>query len=82
MTANRLSERLRRYGIESRATRTAALCALAADMPASVLAELLGIHIGTAVYWVSYAKRDWAEYVAARTPRSKLRLVRGDTTAE
>jgi hypothetical protein len=35
-------------------------------MPAAILADLLGIHIATAAYWVSYVKRDWADYVAAR----------------
>ncbi|HEV3169947.1 MAG TPA: hypothetical protein VGZ32_06390 [Actinocrinis sp.] len=66
ITANRITERLRHFGIEARTTRSTALCALAADMPAAILADLLGIHIATAAYWVSYVKRDWADYVAAR----------------
>jgi hypothetical protein len=40
--------------------------ALAADLPAAVLADLLGMHINTAVRWVKYVGRDWAGYIAAR----------------
>jgi hypothetical protein len=35
-------------------------------LPASVLADLLGIHINTAVRWAHRAKRDWTSYLAAR----------------
>jgi hypothetical protein len=45
---------------------TAALIALATDLPAPVLAELLDLHISTAVRWVTYVKRDWTDYLAAR----------------
>jgi hypothetical protein len=61
-----LTTRLSRYGINVRAARNGALVALAADLPAAVLADLLGIHIHTAVRWVGYARGDWAEYLAAR----------------
>lgn len=37
------------------------------DLPAAVLADLLGIHITTAVRWSKLVKRDWASYLAART---------------
>jgi hypothetical protein len=40
--------------------------ALAADLPAAVLADLLGMHINTAVRWVKYVGPDWADYIAAR----------------
>jgi hypothetical protein len=40
--------------------------ALAADLPAAVMADLLGMHVTTAVLWVNYARRDWADYLAAR----------------
>jgi hypothetical protein len=42
------------------------LCSLAGDLPASVLADLLGIHITTAVRWSKLVKRDWASYLAVR----------------
>lgn len=48
------------------APRNGALAALAADLPAAVLADLLGMHINTAVRWVKYVGRDWADYIAAR----------------
>jgi hypothetical protein len=47
------------------ARRNGALAALAADLPAAILADLLGMHVHTAVRWVTYARRDWAEYLAA-----------------
>jgi hypothetical protein len=30
-------------------------------------ADLLGLHVNTAVRWVIYARRDWTDYLAART---------------
>ena len=65
-----LTTRLSRHGINVRIARNGALSALAADLPASVLADLLGMHINTAVRWVGYARGDWAEYLAAGRRRS------------
>jgi hypothetical protein len=39
---------------------------LAGDLPAAILAGLLGMHVTTAVRWVTYARRDWTSYLAAR----------------
>lgn len=61
-----LSKRLNRYGITIRTARNGALAALAEDLPAAVLADLLDIHLNTAIRWVKHAKRDWADYLAAR----------------
>lgn len=36
------------------------------DLPAAVLADLLDIHLHTAIRWVKHARRDWADYLAAR----------------
>jgi hypothetical protein len=66
MAASTLSRRLLERGIEARSTRNTALLALAADLPAPVLADLLGLHVSTASRWVVYAKRDWSAYLAAR----------------
>ncbi|RPK59099.1 hypothetical protein EES42_36420 [Streptomyces sp. ADI95-17] len=49
-----------------RAARNSALAALAADLPSPILADLTGMHRHTAIRWVAYARRDWAEYLAAR----------------
>jgi len=47
-----LTTRLSRHDINVRISRNGALAALAADLPAAVLADLLGMHINTAVRWV------------------------------
>jgi hypothetical protein len=60
-----LTTRLSRHDINVRIARNGALAALAADLPA-VLADLLGMHINTAIRWVRYAGRDWADYLPAR----------------
>ncbi|MEV0225435.1 hypothetical protein [Streptomyces sp. NPDC050704] len=43
-----------------------ALAALTADLPAAILADLLGLHVNTAVRSVTYARREWTDYLAAR----------------
>jgi hypothetical protein len=58
--------RLQRYGIKAHAGRNAARLALAAELPASVLADQTGISISTAERWSQWAKRDWTAYVAQR----------------
>jgi hypothetical protein len=63
-------KRLARYGIRARPARNAALTEFAADLPAPVLAELLGLHIGTAVTWTKTLQRDWSAYLEARTIES------------
>lgn len=40
--------------------------ALAADLCAAIIADLLGMHINTTIRWVRCAGRDWADYLAAR----------------
>ena len=65
--AGRLSTSLNKnVGIFVRPARGAALSALAADLPAPVLADLLGLSVATATRWGALAARDNAEYVAAR----------------
>lgn len=57
---------LNRHGIIARPARNGALAALASDLPAPVIADFLGIHVNTAVRWVTYARQDWTAYLAAR----------------
>ena len=52
--------RLYHHGINAHAGRHTARLALAAELPASVLADLTGISISTAERWSQWAKRDWA----------------------
>ncbi len=65
-----LTNRLNRHGISARPARNGALAALAAALPAAILADLLGLHVNTAVRWVNYARRDWTDYLAARATDS------------
>jgi hypothetical protein len=65
-------KRLRTYGISARAARNTALITMAADLPAPLLADLLGLHIATAVRWAGYARRDWESYLAHRRQDANL----------
>jgi hypothetical protein len=59
--------RLHRYGIDAHAGRNTTRLALAAELPAAVLADLTRISVSTAERWFQWAKRDWAAYVGKRT---------------
>ncbi|MFH8519693.1 hypothetical protein ACH4CE_32330 [Streptomyces gelaticus] len=61
-----LGSKLLPHGIDTRPARNAALVALAGDLPAPVLASILGLHPNTAVRWAGFAKTSWADYLAAR----------------
>ena len=52
------------YGVDAHAGRNTARLALAAELPAAVLADLTGICVSTAERWSQWAKRDWAAYVS------------------
>jgi len=58
-----LSEQL---GLEIRPGRGAALCDPADELPAAVVAALLGISVDTAGRWGALVKRDWTGYIAER----------------
>ena len=64
ITASQLGQRLGTHGIDARAARRAAQQHLAAEIPAVVLAEMLGVAVATAVNWVHAAGGDWANYAA------------------
>jgi hypothetical protein len=36
-----------------------------ADLPAPILADLLGLHVSAASRWATYAKRDWSTYLGS-----------------
>jgi hypothetical protein len=61
-----MSQKLSHHGITVRAARNGALAALAADLPAAILADLLGLHVNTAVRGATYVRRDWTDYLADR----------------
>lgn len=61
-----LSKRLKRLGVDCQARRISALVDMAAQIPAPVLADLLGIGILTATRWAEIAGRPWGDYPALR----------------
>ena len=64
ISAARLTERLRDLGIHAGPARTAALMQLATELPAAVIARMLGLHIKVAVEWQQAASGDWTGYAA------------------
>lgn len=54
-------------GIKPYEGRKAAMFQLAADMPAPVLAELIGVTDTNAAAWARLAARDWTGYIADRS---------------
>jgi hypothetical protein len=53
--------------------RSSALGALVHRIPAPVLADLLGLHARTVANASTQLKADYANYVARRAPRPRLR---------
>ena len=60
-----MAKHLKRHGISTRQARNAALISLAGDMPISLVSDLFGISITTAMQWARRAGRDWNAYLAA-----------------
>ncbi|WP_328435819.1 hypothetical protein [Nocardia puris] len=59
-----LALELRAIGVQPRQHRNIALFALAGELPAAVLARMLGIHISVAVQWQRASGGDWNAYAA------------------
>jgi hypothetical protein len=64
ISAFRLGERLRQLGLQPGPSRSTALFQLATDLPAALLARMLGIHISVAVAWQRASAGDWTDYAA------------------
>jgi hypothetical protein len=64
LSAFRLADRLRQLGLHSSRARSAALFQLATELPAALLARLLGIHVSVAVAWQRASAGDWTTYAA------------------
>ncbi|MDQ2874760.1 MAG: hypothetical protein M3Y33_08210 [Actinomycetota bacterium] len=60
----RLSERLHQIDIQPGPARSTALFQLATELPAAILARMLGIHIDVAVAWQRASAGDWMAYAA------------------
>lgn len=70
LSAFRMVERLRQLGVQASRARSAALFQLATDLPAAVLARMLGIHITVAVAWQRASAGDWTDYAAEISRRT------------
>ena len=73
LSADRLGERLRLLGISPAQARSTALFQLATELPAAILARMLGIHIKVAVAWQQLSAGDWTGYAADVSRRSHHR---------
>ena len=71
ISAFQLGERLRQIGIHCGQSRSAALFQLATDLPAAILASMLGIHISVAVQWQRASAGDWTAYAADVSRRTR-----------
>lgn len=72
LSAERMGARLRRIGISPQLARNTALIALAGELPAVVMAKLLGFSIKRTVVWNAEAGHTYNGYAAAvarRTPQ-------------
>lgn len=70
ISAAHLGERLRQLGLRPGQDRSTALFGLATELPAAMLARLLGIHISVAVAWQRASSGDWTSYAADYSRRS------------
>ncbi len=68
---DRLGMRLKNIGLHPRQARSTALFTLAAEIPAAILARMLGIHIQVAVQWQRASAGDWMTYAAHVSRRKK-----------
>jgi hypothetical protein len=59
-----LARHLTAHHIPVRQARTTALVQLAQDLPAAILAPMLGLHVITAQQWRRLAATDWTAYLA------------------
>lgn len=73
ITSEGLRIELAELGVVLRPSRNSALAEFATDVPAAVLAKLLGLHINTAVRWTRSMQQDWQTFVAETNKQSKAR---------
>ncbi|URZ99458.1 hypothetical protein NCG97_00285 [Streptomyces lydicamycinicus] len=67
---SQMGVRLHKIGSRPQPDRSTALFTLASELPAAVLARMLGIHIQVAVQWQKASAGDWAAYAAAVSRRA------------
>jgi hypothetical protein len=62
--ASQLAHRIRAVGVHAGQGRSTAMFALAGQLPAALLAQMLGTHISAAVKWQRASAGDWTAYAA------------------
>ncbi|WP_246642965.1 MULTISPECIES: XRE family transcriptional regulator [Streptomyces violaceusniger group] len=62
---------LNQVGLPVLAARNTAMIEAVTSLPPIVVADLFGMHPGTAQRWAKYAKDDWSAYLAARMATSE-----------
>ncbi len=67
-----LAQRLHAIGISPRQGRSTALLALAAEVPAAILAKTLATHVQVAIQWQKISAGDWTAYAADVSRRSSI----------
>ncbi|HZK35967.1 MAG TPA: hypothetical protein VFC57_03285 [Aeromicrobium sp.] len=75
ISAHRLGERLHQLGLRPGQARSTALFGLATELPAALLARLLGINISVAVVWQRASAGDWTDYAADYSRRNNQNTV-------
>lgn len=71
ISAYQLGKRLRQLGLHPGQARSTALFQLATELPAALLARMLGIHITVAVAWQRASSGDWTTYAADVSRRTR-----------
>jgi hypothetical protein len=64
VSSGHLGQRLKDLGIQPGQARATALFQLASELPAALLARMLGIHIDVATTWQRISAGDWMAYAA------------------
>lgn len=64
ISSYQLGQRLHQIGLRPGQARSTALFQLASELPAALLARLLGVHISVAVKWQRASSGDWTSYAA------------------
>jgi hypothetical protein len=71
-----LAQRLQHIGLHPLQDRSTALFALATELPAAILARMLGIHTSVAAAWQRSASGDWMNYAAQLARRDPQQPVK------
>ncbi|MFJ7043302.1 hypothetical protein ACIQVC_07840 [Streptomyces sp. NPDC101112] len=68
---DQIGQRLHKTGIRPKQDRSTAPFTIATEVPAAVLARMLGVHIKVAVQWQQASAGGWAAYAADVSRRTR-----------